>query len=81
MEKKTISVKINNDTYMLQTEADEQDVLEVAALVDKKLKALAENKHILDKDKAAIWTALDIAGDYVELKKRYERLLAAATER
>lgn len=80
MEKKTISVKINKETFMLQTEADEKDVLEVAAIVDAKLRELSEKKHIQNKDKAAIWTALDLAAELVELRKRYDALLKAALE-
>lgn len=81
MEKKSISVKIYNDTYVLATEASEEQVLEIANLVDGKMKALAQRKHIQSTDKVAVWTALDLAAELVELKGRYEALLAAATER
>ena len=81
MEKKAISVKIYNDTYMLATEASEAHVLEIANLVDGKMKDLAQRKHIQSTDKVAVWTALDLAVELVELKGRYEALLAAATER
>lgn len=81
MEKKSISVKIYNDTYVLATEASEEQVLEIANLVDGKMKALAQRKRIQSTDKVAVWTALDLAAELVELKGRYEALLAAATER
>lgn len=81
MEKKSISVKIYNDTYVLATEASEAQVLEIANLVDGKMKTLAQRKHIQSTDKVAVWTALDLAAELVELKGRYEALLAAATER
>lgn len=81
MEKKSISVKIYNDTYVLATEASEEKVLEIANLVDSKMKTLAQRKHIQSTDKVAVWTALDLAAELVELKGRYEALLAAATER
>lgn len=81
MEKKSISVKIYNDTYVLATEASEKKVLEIANLVDSKMKTLAQRKHIQSTDKVAVWTALDLAAELVELKGRYEALLAAATER
>jgi len=81
MEKKSISVKIYNDTYILHTEAPEQQVVEIAALVDGKMQELAKQKKIQSTEKVAVWTALDLAAELVELKGRYAALLAAATER
>lgn len=81
MEKKSISVKIYNDSYVLHTDAAGSQVLEIAALVDSKMKDLAQRKHIQSTEKVAVWTALDLAAELVELKGRYEALLAAATER
>lgn len=81
MEKKSISVKIYNESYVLHTDASEKQVLEVAGIVDQKMKDLAQKKHIQSTDKVAVWTALDLAAELVELKGRYEALLAAATER
>lgn len=81
MEKKSISVKIYNETYMLHTDASEEHVVKIANLVDEKMKTLAQKKHIQSTDKVAVWTALDFAAELVELKGRYEALLAAATEK
>lgn len=81
MEKKSISVKIYNETYMLHTDASEEHVVKIANLVDEKMKNLAQKKHIQSTDKVAVWTALDLAAELVELKGRYEALLAAATEK
>ena len=80
MEKKVLSVKIYNETYVLRTDAPEQQVLEVAGLVDERMKDLSQRKHVQTADKVAVWTALDLAAELVELKKRYNALLAAATE-
>ena len=80
MEKKNISVKLNNNTYILQTMADEKKVQDVVSIVDGKMRALSENNHLRDAEMIAVWTALDLAGELVELKQRYAELLEAATE-
>lgn len=80
MEKQSISVKIYNENYLLQTETDRDEVLQVAAMVDQKMQSLAANKHQTRRD-LAVWAALDLAGELIELQKRYAELLAAAKER
>lgn len=80
-EKVNLSVKIYNDTYVLRTSADEQQVLQIAAQVDARMHKLAEGKNIQKVEKLAVWTALDLAADLVDLQKRYDRLLAAVRER
>lgn len=80
MDKPAISVKIYNETYALKTNAPERQVLEIAAIVDQKMTALAQQKHNPSTDKLAIWTALDLAAELVELRERYRKLLEAAEE-
>ena len=70
MEKASVSVKIYNSTYALTTSASEEQVLKIAAEVDRRMQELAENKKLLQTDKIAIWTALDLAADRLELQNR-----------
>lgn len=81
MEKASVSVKIYNDTYSLRTSAPKEQVLAIADEVDRRMRALAETKNIQSAEKLAIWTSLDLAADLLELKQRYERLLAEVRER
>lgn len=81
MDKNSISVKIYNDTYVLRTSASEEDVREVAGDVDARMKRLSEAKDIRNAEKLAVWTALDLAAELRDLKKRHDRLLAAVRER
>lgn len=81
MEKSSISVKIYNDTYVLRTAASEENVKAVAGEVDARMKRLSEAKNIQsDVEKLAVWTALDLAAELLDLKKRYDRLCAAIRE-
>lgn len=68
MEKASVSVKIYNSTYALTTSASEEQVLKIAAEVDRRMQELAESKKLLQTDKIAIWTALDLAADRLELQ-------------
>ncbi len=81
MEKASVSVKIYNDTYSLRTSAPKEQVLKIADEVDKRMRSLAQQKSVQSAEKLAMWTALDLAADLLELKQRYERLLAEVRER
>lgn len=70
MEKASVSVKIYNSTYALTTSASEEQVLKIAAEVDRRMQELAENKKLLQTDKLAIWTALDLAAERLELQEK-----------
>lgn len=70
MEKASVSVKIYNSTYALTTSASEEQVLKIAAEVDRRMQELAESKKLLQTDKLAIWTALDLAAERLELQKK-----------
>lgn len=81
MEKASVSVKIYNETYSLRTSAPKEQVLKIADEVDRRMKSLAEKKNIQSAEKLAVWTSLDLAADLLELRQRYERLLAEVRER
>lgn len=81
MERKTISVQILNEKYVLYTDASEEDVLNVVDIVNNKMAELAAKKKVYTKDKLAVWTALDLAGELYQLRRDYEKLLKLAKER
>ena len=81
MEKTAISVQIYNETYVLRTSAPQTQVLQVAQSVDERMKSLAADKKVTNREKLAVWTALDLAAELDELQQRYDKLLAAVRER
>lgn len=81
MEKTAISVQIYNETYVLRTSAPQTQVLQVAQSVDERMKRLAADKKVPNREKLAVWTALDLAAELDELQQRYDKLLAAVRER
>ena len=70
MKKASVSVKIYNSTYALTTSASEEQVLKIAAEVDRRMQELAESKKLLQTDKLAIWTALDLAAEKLEMQQK-----------
>ena len=81
MEKTAISVQIYNETYVLRTSAPHTQVLKIAQNVDERMKRLAADKQVQNREKLAVWTALDLAAELNELQERYDKLLAAVRER
>lgn len=80
MSKKSISVKIYNETYSLTTEAAIEDAKAVAELVDSKMQKLADKTGSHNTEKVAVWTALDLAAELYDLRIRYAKLLQVAKE-
>ena len=81
MEKAAISVQIYNETYVLRTAAPQTKVVQIAQNVDERMKRLAAEKKVNNREKLAVWTALDLAAELNELQQRYDKLLSAVRER
>ena len=81
MEKEAVNVQICNETYVLRTSAAPAKVLKIAQNVDERMQKLATEKNVQNKEKLAVWAALDLAADLYELQERYDKLLAAVRER
>ena len=76
-----ITIRIKDTEYAIRGSDDREQILKAAEYVDKKLREIHEFKKELSEDKKAILTALDIAGDYFQLVKEKEVLLAEINNR
>jgi cell division protein ZapA len=76
-----VKVKIKERDYIVKGSDDREQILKVAAYVDKKLKEISGSKKGLSEDKTAILAAFDIAGDYFQLIKEKEDLLTEINNR
>ena len=76
-----VKIKIKDREYAIKSPDDKEQILKVAAYVDKKLKEISDFKKELSEDRTAILAALDIAGDYFQLIKEKEDLLAEISNR
>ena len=76
-----VTIKIKDTEYAIRGSDDREQILKAAEYVDKKLREMNKLKMELSEDKKAILTALDIAGDYFQLIKEKEVLLAEINNR
>lgn len=76
-----VKIKIRDREYAIRGSDDREQILKAAACVDKKLKEISDSKKELSEDRTAILAALDIAGDYFQLIKEKEVLLAEIDSR
>ena len=58
-----VKIKIKDKEYVIRGSDDREQILKVAAYVDKRLKEIGDSKKELSEDRTAILAALDIAGD------------------
>jgi cell division protein ZapA len=77
-------VQIFGQSYTIAGELDEDYVRDLAAYVDEKMRAIAENTLTIDTQKAAVLAALSIADELHSLRKergKREELLKEQAER
>ena len=72
----TVKIKIQDREFAVKGSDNREQILKVAAYVDQKLKEINDSAKGLSDDKMAILVALDVAGDYFQLLKEKEDLLA-----
>ncbi len=77
----TVKIKIQNREFAVKGSDEREQILQVAAYVDQKLKEVGDSAKGVSEDKKAILAALDIAGDYFQLLKEKEDLLAKINDR
>jgi cell division protein ZapA len=76
-----VKVRIRNAEYLVQSEDNEEQVQRIADYVNDKLKDIEEGAEGLSEKRTAILAALDIAGDYFQILKDKEDMLASLRQR
>ena len=76
-----VKVRIRNAEYLVQSEDNEEQVQKIADYVNDKLKEIEEGAEGLSEKRTAILAALDIAGDYFQILKDKEDMLASLRQR
>ena len=76
-----VEIIIGDRKYAIRGSDDRELILGVAAYVDQKLKEVTNSQKGLSNDKTAVLAALDIAGDYFQLIREKEDLLAEINNR
>ncbi len=85
MGERLIEVSILNQKFLVRTDEDEDYVKEVVGYVNRKIEEIRNNASMVGTLQVALAAALDIADDYLKLKKeigeRSYRLLKKIEER
>jgi cell division protein ZapA (FtsZ GTPase activity inhibitor) len=68
-----VTFKVLGQEYPLYTDAPEKDVQEILSLVKTQLENTGQaSQHVLPANKLGILTSLNIASQYVKLKREHE---------
>jgi cell division protein ZapA len=76
-----VRVRIGDQEYLIKAKDHEDQALRIAEYVNEKLKEIEDNAQGLSEKKAVILAALNIAGDYFQLRKERDELLALIRQR
>ncbi len=83
-EKNKLVVKINGREYTLASSESREYMLSLADLVDKKMRQVSASDPMMSTALTAVLTAVNLADDYLRLKKTEQALsknMAAYTEK
>ena len=79
--KKTIEIDILGQKYPVRTEADEEWVRKVAAFLNQKLDEVISSRPTIDREKAVVLAALNIAGELFQIKQETDRYREHVTKK
>lgn len=71
----SLSVNIHGETYQMKVNNDLDRVLQVVALLDEQMQAIADKMPALKYKDIAVLAALNIAEDYFKLRDDYKMLV------
>jgi len=69
---KPVKVKILDYEYLIKSDADLDQVYRIAEYVNGKIKEINDNDEGLSEKKRVILAALNIAGEYFQLRKNHD---------
>lgn len=72
--KKPVKVKIFDHEYLIKSDEDDNQVLEIARFVNDIFEEIKDNTEGLSEAKTAILAAFHIASDYFQILKEHDEL-------
>ena len=69
-----MKIQIFDQTYNVNADGNEEYLTELAAYVDKKMRAVSESTQMVDSVKVAVLAALNIADETFTLRQRAQKL-------
>lgn len=74
MAERVIEAKVLNQRFLVRTDEDERYVKEVVGYVNGKIEEIMKNPSVVGTLQVAIAAALNIADDYLKLKREIDRI-------
>ncbi|MBN1626711.1 MAG: cell division protein ZapA [Deltaproteobacteria bacterium] len=78
---KPVTVNILGNEYVIKSKEDAEQVYKIAEYMNEKVKEIDDNTEGLSEKKKVILVALNIAGDYFQVLKERDELLAGIRQR
>ena len=75
-----VTVEIFGETYALKGDVEPQRVKRIAAMLDERMKTVAQANSRLSPVKVAVLAALNIADDFLQLDHDYKQLVKMVKE-
>ncbi len=79
--KNKVTVEIFGETYPLRGDAEPENIMKVATLVDERMRETAFCNPRMPTTMVAILAALNIADEYLRLQNDYQQLRKMLTDR
>ncbi|MEA2110113.1 MAG: cell division protein ZapA [Pseudomonadota bacterium] len=68
MEKKSVTVSIKGQEYIIRTDSDEDHVKSVAGMVNEQLDLLGRKSQTISTVNLMVLTLMNVTGEYLQLK-------------
>ncbi len=78
--KHKVTVEVFGERYSLKSDIELERVLQVAALVDERMKKISKGNLCLSPGRVAILAALTIAEEFLQLENNYKQLIKMVEE-
>ncbi len=75
-----VTVEIFGETYALKSDGESERVVQVAAMLDQRMKIIARSNSRLSPAKIAVLAALNIADEFLRLERDYQQLVQMVKE-
>jgi len=75
MEKKSVTVSIRGQEYIIRTDSDEDHVKAVAGVVNERLDFLGKKSQTISTVNLMVLTLMNVTSDYLQLKEELDSMI------
>jgi cell division protein ZapA len=78
--KSKVTVEIGGENYVIKGDAEPERIIQVANLLDQRMRVISQANPRLSAEKVAVLAALNIANEYMRLDHDYKQLVKMVKE-